>query len=86
MNNYDTWKAGGYETEKDENLYTEEQLLIEKIETLERRFDEKVKHVLYLQSKLKRLAELELSQSTFGVLTFEEQKEKQTILSIYETI
>lgn len=87
MNNYDTWKAGGYERERaDEEIYTEEQLLIEQLDRMERKFEDKVKHCLLLQRQLKRLAELESSLSTFGVLTYEEQKEKQIILSIYETI
>jgi uncharacterized membrane protein YebE (DUF533 family) len=87
MNNYDTWKAGGYEREReDEEIYTEEQILIEQLDRMERRFEDKVKHCLQLQRQLKRLAEIEQSLSTFGTLTFEEQKEKQIILSIYETI
>ena len=86
-NNYDTWKAGGYERERaDEEIYTEEQLLIEQLDRMERKFEEKVKHCLQLQRQLKRLAELESSFSTFGILTYEEQKEKQIILSIYDTI
>ena len=87
MNNYDTWKAGGYEREReDEEIYTEEQLLIEELDRMERKFEDKVKHCLLLQRQLKRLAELERMQSTFGSLNYEEQKEKQIILSIYETI
>lgn len=87
MNNYDTWKAGGYERERaDEEIYTEEQLLIEQLDRMERKFEDKVKHCLHLQRQLKRLAEIEESLSTFGTLTYEEQKEKQIILSIYETI
>jgi uncharacterized membrane protein YebE (DUF533 family) len=87
MNNYDTWKAGGYEREReDEEIYTEEQLLIEQLDRMERKFEDKVKNCLRLQSQLKRLAEIEQSLSTFGTLTYEEQKEKQLILSIYETI
>ena len=87
MNNYDTWKAGGYEREReDEEIYTEEQLLIEQLDRMERKFEDKVKNCLRLQSQLKRLAEIEQSLSTFGTLTYEEQKEKQIILSIYETI
>lgn len=87
MNNYDTWKAGGYEREReDEQIYTEEQILIEQLDRIERRFEDKVKHCLQLQRQLKRLAEIEESLSTFGTLTYEEQKEKQIILSIYETI
>lgn len=87
MNNYDSWKAGGYERERaDEEIYTEEQLLIEQLDRMERKFEDKVKHCLHLQRQLKRLAEIEESLSTFGTLTYEEQKEKQIILSIYNTI
>jgi hypothetical protein len=85
MNNYDDWKAGNYETERDEELYTEEQILIEQIEILERKLDNKVKNILRLQGQLKRLSEFETIFSTFGKLTFEEQQEKKQILSIYET-
>ena len=86
-NNYDTWKAGGYERERaDEEIYTEEQLLIEQLDRMERKFEDKVKHCLHLQRQLKRLAEIERSQSTFGSLSYDEQKEKLIILSIYETI
>lgn len=86
MNNYDKWKASDYEIERDEKLYTEEQLLLEQLDTLERRYKEKVEHCLQLQRKLKRLAELNRIESTFGSLSYEEQKEKQIILSIYEII
>jgi hypothetical protein len=86
MNVYDDWKAGNYETERDEELYTEEQILLEQIEILERREKDKVRNILRLQGQLKRLAELELLYSTFGKLTFEEQEEKRLILQIYETI
>lgn len=85
MNNYDDWKAGNYETERDEELYTEEQILIEQIEILERKLDNQVKNILRLQWQLKRLSEFENTFSTFGKLTFEEQEEKRLILSIYET-
>ncbi len=85
MNNYDDWKAGNYETERDEELYTEEQILIEQIEILERKLDNQVKNILRLQGQLKRLSEFETTFSTFGKLTFEEQQEKKLILSIYET-
>lgn len=86
MNNYDKWKAGDYEIERDEKYYTEEQILIEQLETLQTRYDEKVRHCLHLQSQLKRLAQIEESLSTFRTLTYEEQKEKKTILSIYQII
>lgn len=86
MNNYDKWKAGDYEVERDEKYYTEEQILIEQLETLQTRYDEKVRHCLHLQSQLRRLAQIEMMQRTFGTLTYEEQKEKQIILSIYQII
>lgn len=72
--------------QKEVDMYSEEQLLQEQLETLQTRYDEKVKHCLYLKSQLNRLSELEMMQSTFGSLTAEEQKEKKTILSIYEII
>lgn len=86
MNNYDKWKAGDYEVERDEKLYTEEEILLEQIDTLQTRYKEKVEHCLYLKKQLNRLSELEMMQRTFGSLTVEEQKEKQIILSIYEII
>lgn len=84
MNNYDNWKAGGYEVERDEKLYTEEQLLIEQIETLETRLKEKVEHVLYLQSQLKRLAEIHAEHRTFGYVKPEILREAKSILVKYE--
>ena len=86
MNNYDKWKAGDYEIERDEKYYTEEQILIEQLETLQTRYDEKVRHCLHLQSQLRRLAQIEMMQRTFETWTYEEQKEKQVILSIYQII
>lgn len=86
MNNYDNWKAGGYETERDEKLYTEEQILLEQLEILQTRYDEKVKLILHLQKQIKRLSELEMMLKTFNNLSYEEQKEKILILSLYETI
>jgi hypothetical protein len=72
--------------QKEVDMYTEEQLLLEQIDILETRLNERIRQVQYLQSQLKRLAEIERMNSTFGQLTFEEYKEKQIILSIYETI
>lgn len=86
MNNYDSWKAGGYETERNEKLYTEEQILFEQLEVLQTRYDEKVKLILHLQKQIKRLSELEMMLKTFNSLSYEEQKEKLLILSLYETI
>lgn len=86
IDSYDEWNPFNPINQKEVEIYTEEQILIEQLETMERKFEDKVKHCLQLQRQLKRLAELESSFSTFGVLTYEEQKEKQIILSIYETI
>lgn len=71
---------------KEVEMYSEEQLLQEQLETLQTRYDEKVRHVLMLQSQLKRLAQIEESLCMFKTLTYEEQKEKQVILSIYQII
>lgn len=86
IDSYDEWNPFNPINQKEVEIYTEEQLLIEQLDRMERKFEDKVKHCLLLQRQLKRLAELESSFSTFGVLTYEEQKEKQIILSIYETI
>lgn len=86
IDTYDEWNPFNPINQKEVDMYTEEQLLIEQIETLDRRYKEKIDHVLMLQRQLKRLAELNRMESTFGSLSYEEQKEKITILSIYETI
>ena len=86
IDTYDEWNPFNLINQKEVDMYTEEQLLIEQIETLDRRYKEKIDHVLMLQRQLKRLAELNRMESTFGSLSYEEQKEKITILSIYETI
>jgi hypothetical protein len=72
--------------QKEVEMYTEEQLLLEQIDTLETRLNERIRHCIHLQSQLKRLAQIEENLSTFGTLTFEEHKEKQVILSIYQII
>ena len=72
--------------QKEVEMYSEEQLLQDQLETLQTRYDEKVRHCLHLQSQLRRLAQIEMMQRTFETWTYEEQKEKQTILSIYQII
>lgn len=86
IDSHDEWNPFNPINQKEVEMYTEEQLLQEQLETLQTRYDEKVRHCLHLISQLKRLAELEESFSTFRTLTYEEQKEKQTILSIYQII
>lgn len=86
IDSYDEWNPFNPINQKEVEIYTEEQLLIEQLDRMERKFEDKVRHCLNLQKQLKRLAEFERIQSTFGSLTYEEQKEKLIILSIYNTI
>ena len=86
IDSHDEWNPFNPINQKEVEMYSEEQLLQEQLETLQTRYDEKVRHCLHLQSQLKRLAEIEESLSTFRTLTYEEQKEKKTILSIYQII
>ena len=86
IDSHDKWNPFNPINQKEVEMYSEEQILQEQLETLQTRYDEKVRHCLHLQSQLKRLAEIEESLSTFRTLTFEEQKEKKTILSIYQII
>lgn len=86
MNNYDDWKAGNYETERDAELYTEEQILLEQIDSLESKLKEAIRSKLWLIDQLKTLATLNQMESTFGTLSIEEQKQKIEILKRYETI
>ena len=83
---HDEWNPFNPINQKEVEMYSEEQLLQEQLETLQTRYDEKVRHCLHLQSQLRRLAQIEESLRTFETLTYEEQKEKQTILSIYQII
>ena len=83
---YNEWNPFNPINQKEVEIYSEEQLLLEQIDTLETRLNERVRHCLHLQSQLKRLSELEVMLRSFGTLTYEEQKEKNEILQIYETI
>jgi hypothetical protein len=83
---YNEWNPFNPINQKEVEIYSEEQILLEQIDTLETRLNERVRHCLHLQSQLKRLSELEVMLRSFGTLTYEEQKEKNEILQIYETI
>jgi len=83
---YNEWNPFNPINQKEVEIYSEEQLLLEQIDNLETRLNERVRHCLHLQSQLKRLSELEVMLRSFGTLTYEEQKEKNEILQIYETI
>jgi hypothetical protein len=86
IDTYNEWNPFNPINQKEVEIYSEEQLLLEQIDTLETRLKERVRHCLHLQSQLKRLSELEVMLRSFGTLTYEEQKEKNEILQIYETI
>jgi hypothetical protein len=86
IDTYNEWNPFNPINQKEVEIYSEEQLLLEQIDILETRLNERVRHCLHLQSQLKRLSELEVMLRSFGTLTYEEQKEKNEILQIYETI
>jgi hypothetical protein len=70
--------------QKEVEMYTEEQLLLEQIDTLETRLNEAVRTRLWLIDQLKTLAALHRIESTFGGLTLDEQKQRIEILKRYE--
>jgi hypothetical protein len=70
--------------QKEVEYYSEEQLLLEQIDTLETRLNEAVRSKLWLIDQLKTLAALHRMDSTFGGLTIDEQKQRIEILKRYE--
>jgi len=70
--------------QKEVEYYSEEQLLLEQIDTLETRLNEAVRSKLWLIDQLKTLAALHRMESTFGGLTIDEQKQRIEILKRYE--
>jgi hypothetical protein len=70
--------------QKEVEMYTEEQLLLEQIDTLETRLNEAIRFKLWLIDQLKTLAALHRMESTFGRLTIEEQIQRIEILKRYE--
>jgi hypothetical protein len=70
--------------QKEVEMYTEEQLLLEQIDTLETRLNEAVRTRLWLIDQLKTLAALHRMESSFGGLTIDEQKQRIEILKRYE--
>jgi hypothetical protein len=70
--------------QKEVEMYTEEQLLLEQIDTLETRLNEAIRSKLWLIDQLKTLAALHRMESTFGGLTIDEQKQRIEILKRYE--
>lgn len=70
--------------QKEVEMYTEEQLLLEQIDTLETRLNEAIRSKLWLIDQLKTLAALHRMESTFGGLTIDEQKQRIEILKRYK--
>jgi hypothetical protein len=70
--------------QKEVEYYSEEQLLLEQIDTLETRLNEAVRSKLWLIDQLKTLAALHRMESSFGGLTIDEQKQRIEILKRYE--
>ena len=70
--------------QKEVEMYTEEQLLLEQIDTLETRLKEAIRSRLWLIDQLKTLAALHRMESSFGELTIDEQKQRIEILKRYE--
>ena len=70
--------------QKEVEYYSEEQMLLEQIDTLETRLNEAVRTRLWLIDQLKTLAALHRMESSFGGLTIDEQKQRIEILKRYE--
>lgn len=84
IDTYDEWNPFNPINQKEVEMYTEEQLLQEQIDTLETRLNEAVRSKLWLIDQLKTLAALHRMESTFGGLTIDEQKARIDILEKYE--
>jgi hypothetical protein len=84
IDTYDEHNPWHPANQKEVEMYTEEQLLLEQIDTLETRLNEAVRSKLWLIDQLKTLAALHRMESSFGGLTIDEQKQKIEILKRYE--
>lgn len=84
IDTHDEWNPFNPINQKEIEMYTEEQLLQEQIDTLETRLNEAIRSKLWLIDQLKTLAALYRMESTFGGLTIDEQKQRIEILTKYE--
>lgn len=84
IDTYDEWNPFNPINQKEVEMYTEEQLLQEQIDTLETRLNEAIRSNLWLIEQLKTLAALYRMEATFGGLTIDEQKQRIEILKRYE--
>jgi hypothetical protein len=84
IDTYDEWNPFNPINQKEVEYYSEEQMLLEQIETLETRLNEAIRSRLWLIDQLKTLAALHRMESSFGGLTIDEQKQRIEILKRYE--
>jgi hypothetical protein len=84
IDTYDEHNPWHPANQKEVEYYSEEQLLLEQIDTLETRLNEAVRSKLWLIDQLKTLAALHRMENTFGGLTIDEQKQRIEILKRYE--
>ena len=81
---YNEWNPFNPINQKEVEYYSEEQMLLEQIDTLETRLNEAIRSKLWLIDQLKTLAALHRMESSFGGLTIDEQKQRIEILKRYE--
>lgn len=62
---------------------TETPSYFSELEMTQDKLKNQIRATLYLKNQLKRLAQIEKSMTIFGNLSFEEEKEKQLILTQY---
>jgi hypothetical protein len=84
MNSYDKWKMGDYESQDERQQYTIEDLLREDLSVLESRLRESETRCAAMKKRLEQLAEIHVSERTFGEITNVEYLTKTTILAPYE--
>jgi len=84
IDTYDEHNPWHPANQKEFEYYSEEQMLLEQIDTLETRLNEAIRSKLWLIDQLKTLAALHRMESTFGGLTIDEQKQRIEILKRYE--
>jgi exonuclease VII large subunit len=84
MNSYDKWKMGDYESDSERQEYTIEDLLREDLSVLESRLRESETRCAAMKKRLEQLAEINVSERTFGRITSDEYLLKNKILEFYE--
>lgn len=84
MNSYDKWKMGDYESQSERQQYTEEDLLRDEIEILNTKLRESENRCTMMKKYLEQLAQIHVSERTFGEITNDEYLTKTKILKHYE--